>query len=94
MAPEQRRAPHQVTPASDIYALGISWYEMLTQKTPDPADVAAKHFPPATTNLAVEQLIRRMVSFDPTNRPSVSELLASIEKIQIESQGPTSGLLL
>jgi serine/threonine protein kinase len=30
MAPEQRVAPHEATAASDIYALGISWYEMLT----------------------------------------------------------------
>ncbi len=36
MAHEQRVVPHEATAASDIYALGISWYEMLTGDTPDP----------------------------------------------------------
>jgi len=88
MSPEQRATPHQVTEASDIYALGISWYEMLTQQTPDPANVAAKHFPPATTNTAAEKLIRQMVAFNPTERPSVSVLLEEVERIRMASLPP------
>jgi serine/threonine protein kinase len=61
---------------------------MLTQQTPDPANVAAKHFPPATTNTAAEQLIRRMVAFSPTERPSVSVLLEEVEKIRMSSLPP------
>jgi serine/threonine-protein kinase len=85
MSPEQRRQPHQVTPASDIYAMGVSWYEMLTQVTPDPADVAAQYFPPATTDSKANELIKRMMSFKPTDRPSVSELLEKIESIRMEN---------
>ena len=35
MAPEQRASHHEATAASDIYALGVTWYEMLTGVTPD-----------------------------------------------------------
>jgi len=88
MSPEQRQRPHQVTPASDIYALGVTWYEMLTKETPDPAAVAAKHFPAATTNSKADDLIRRMLSFNPNDRPSVSELLEKLEIIRMENLPP------
>jgi serine/threonine protein kinase len=81
MAPEQRQTPHKVTPASDVYALGISWYEMLTQATPDPTAVGAKQFPPATTNSVAAELINRMLSYSPGERPSVGELLDRIERL-------------
>ena len=41
MAPEQLASPHEAAFASDIYALGISWIEMLTCTKPDPATVGA-----------------------------------------------------
>jgi serine/threonine protein kinase len=82
MAPEQRAAPHEATALSDVYALGVSWYQMLTGRTPDPASVAAQRFPPATANVRVEQLIRRMLTFDAAVRPSIAELKQQVESIQ------------
>jgi serine/threonine protein kinase len=76
MAPEQRRNPHQVTPASDVYALGISWYEMLTGIMLDPAAAGAGQFDPPTSDSEIAAFIRNMVRFNPKERPTVTELLA------------------
>lgn len=88
MAPEQREQPHKVVPASDIYALGVTWYEMLTLKTPDPASVAAKRFTSATTDRMADELIRSMLAYDWTERPLIPALLEKIEKLRIELLPP------
>jgi len=74
MAPEQRVSPHEAVFASDIFALGISWYEMLTGDTPDPMAVGAQKFPDPGTNAGVSKLIRRMLSYAPGDRPTAAEL--------------------
>ncbi len=75
MAHEQRVAPHEATSASDIYALGVSWYEMLTGDTPDVAVVAAKAFPDPCSDSEANALIRHMLEFDPAKRPTATEVL-------------------
>lgn len=82
MAPEQRAASHDVGPHSDVYALGVTWYEMLTKSVPDPAAIAAGDFPPATSNAKVEALIRKMLSYQSANRPQVSELLKNLAELK------------
>lgn len=79
MAPEQRRSPHEATPSSDIYALGVTWYEMLTGETPDPAEVGARQFAPPTSNQEVRKLIDRMLRFAPSDRPLVADLLSQLK---------------
>lgn len=88
MAPEQRRSPHKATASSDIYALGVSWYEMLTLVTPDPADVAAKQFDSATKHATADALIRKMVAHNPADRPELAQLLKEIEDIRIQILPP------
>lgn len=78
MAHEQRVAPHEATAASDVYALGISWYEMLTGDTPDVAVVAAKAFPDPCADSATNALIRRMVEFEQSKRPAVADILSAV----------------
>ncbi len=74
MAPEQRRAPHEVNTLSDVYALGISWYEMLTGRTLDPAEVAAQAFANPIEDSTASDMIRKMIRFSPEDRPRANEL--------------------
>ena len=85
MASEQRKSPHEATSASDVFALGMSWYEMLTGRTLDPGEAAAGEFDPATDNTDVQELIRRMLLFKPALRPGVDELLNCVEAVQRKS---------
>ena len=78
MAPEQRVAPHEATAASDIYALGVSWYEMLTGQTLDPSFVAAKAFPDPSSDSTTNALIREMVEFDQSKRPTAADVSRGI----------------
>ena len=78
MAHEQRVAPHEATSASDIYALGVSWYEMLTGDTPDVAVVAAKAFPDPCSDSEANALIRHMLECDPAKRPTATEVVEQV----------------
>ena len=82
MAPEQRAISHAAVPSSDIYAFGVSWYEMLSGVTPDPAAVGAQVFPDPSSNPAVNSLIRKMLKFGPEERPDADEILSTIGTIR------------
>jgi serine/threonine protein kinase len=73
-------APHEATAASDVYALGISWYEMLTGDTPDVAVVAAKAFPDPCSDSVTNALIRQMVEFEQSKRPTVVDILSATSR--------------
>lgn len=75
MAPEQRHNAHDVTPASDIYALGVSLFEMLTNTRGEPAAFAAGEVPPTPSWSAAHSWIVRMTSFRAGKRPPLSEVL-------------------
>jgi|GEM_PF-2417844 len=81
MAPEQRDSPHSASHKSDVYSLGVMWYEVLTGNVLDPAAVAAKRFAPPSTNGDAAGLIQRMLEFDPAGRPSVKELLTAVSTL-------------
>ena len=76
MAPEQQADPHVATAASDIYALGISWIELLSGQVPSPHSVGAQKYPAPSSNAEVCGIIQRMVSYSPEDRPSLDEVHA------------------
>lgn len=79
MAPEQRTLSHAATAASDVYALGISWNEMLTGNTLDPTQVVAGDFDDPCADTNINALIRRMLKYKPSDRPSLDEVLELVE---------------
>jgi serine/threonine protein kinase len=75
MAPEQRIKAHDATPASDIYAFGMSWYEMLTDATPDPTQIVAGDFDSPTKDDEANTFITRMLKYKALDRPTIAEVI-------------------
>lgn len=74
MAPEQQESPHEAVPASDVYALGVSWIEMLSGKLPSPQAVGALAFELPNLPGNVVDLVRRMVAYHPEERATLEEI--------------------
>lgn len=78
MAPEQHRAPHEAIPASDVYALGVTWYELVTGDRRTRDEFIAKAIPAAPVSANVNAMILRMTSFRAEERPGLDEVLAAL----------------
>lgn len=81
MPPEQQRTPHAVEPASDVYSLGITWYELLAGETPQPQAVVARDLPSLPTTEAVERAIHAMVSYRASERLPLDEVVRIAEAV-------------
>ena len=94
MAPEQGAGDPDVGPAADIYALGVTTFEMLAGQTPfkgttPRAILAAQLTSEAPALDTVRQdlapvlppLVRRLLAKEPAARPSATELLGLLDQV-------------
>ena len=82
-APPEQMEGGELTPQSDIYAMGLMWYRLLTGELPfaslEAADVQAfphqaqKDLAPLSARLA--PVVRRMLSANPQSRPADAQAL-------------------
>jgi eukaryotic-like serine/threonine-protein kinase len=99
IAPELLTSAIRADIRSDIYSLGVVFYELLTGRRPfeaeDMADLAAQHLravPPAFKELVwhvpkdVGRLVRRMLAKDPSRRPqSPKDLIGELMRLEIDT---------
>jgi serine/threonine protein kinase len=71
---------------SDIYALGVCFYYLITVNKKNEKNVI-----PST--IAFYNLVAKMCSYDPRNRPSVNEALSMLKKIKARWQQDKKGRL-
>ena len=74
MAPEQQESPHDVDYACDIYALGVTWIEMLNGAVPAPHAVGAEAYKLQSLRAGVTDIVRRMCSYAPSQRPPLDDI--------------------
>lgn len=92
MAPEQCKSARAADPKSDVYSLGVIFYEMLSSEIPFDADTDAellsKHMfadpPPLLSKapncgVALAALVHRMLDKDSVSRPSAGEVASELQ---------------
>jgi serine/threonine protein kinase len=98
LAPEQACGV-ELTPATDVYALGVVLYEMVAGHTPFDVETlaqvlhAGRRVPPVSTIAAeapatLDDIVRKCLARDPSRRPTVAELSQRLHAIAAEL--PTS----
>ena len=94
MAPEQCKSARAADPKSDVYSLGVIFYEMLSSEIPFDADTDAellsKHMfadpPPLLSKapgcgVALAALVHRMLDKDSVSRPSAGEVANELQQL-------------
>lgn len=80
MAPEQQESPHNAVNASDVYALGVSWIELLTGEVPSPQAIGAGRYNIPNVRTGVAELLANMVKYSPSERPSLINIQETIRR--------------
>ena len=102
MAPEQARGGRGVTPAVDVYALGIIVFEALCGKRPYDGESAVEILmahardpvPELPVDCLVSQemraLLHRMLAKEPGDRPTAGDLVGTFERLKVAVVSPGS----
>jgi serine/threonine-protein kinase len=99
MAPEQIRNPSEVTPAADVYSLGVVLFEALTGNRPFPGksagailDAHLHERPPPLTGVPerLATLVARCLDKDPAARPEAKELVAVMTEVADAAGAPAA----
>jgi serine/threonine protein kinase len=80
MAPEQQESPHNAVNASDVYALGVTWIELLTGQLPSPQAIGAGRYQIPNLRSGVAEILANMVKYSPTERPSLTDIQETIQR--------------
>lgn len=80
MAPEQQESPHRAVNASDIYALGVSWIELLTCQLPSPHAIIAGKYQIPEVRPGVAELLADMLKYIPDERPSLTDIQETLQR--------------
>lgn len=98
MAPEHFQSSLPLTPAVDVYSLGVVLYQLLLGSLPfeddDPMELVAAHLetpPPSLRQrlphlpTRLTRLVRQLLSKEPLRRPTIPELIRRLAELEIET---------
>jgi len=99
-APERWTATPELSPASEVYSLGIIFYELLAGQLPVECGTEQQYSPAAlqesasilrrkrpSAPVSIERVLARLMARQPSRRPTLSEVVPVLMALEIETFG-------